>query len=452
MNLLVLSMLVFAGGSTVLAPAADQRVVCGPLVLEVHVSRTAHVFHLVDQISAWDNACHGQYRRHMELSEEDERLLAGYAAVRAKRRWGQGLEQTFYTPLELEAAIRAGLRAGHLRPDEAEAIRPVLEHFAGRAEELLASKKAVLDGAFDKLDRARLERFAKQLARFTGVRKLSVPTFPLASPEPGGGGMDGGVLRWELCTDELPFSVLAHELTHAFVMQKQELIEAVAADTPGLSTTLLGEGLAYALAPGLERDGEQDLLRLNVAQDRADGKSWEDEGYGRQRLFGLALRPLLSEALEREKLEDFLPRARDVFRALREVHEARADAPGLGPPKLAVAGPSGAVVRERLLDSRFHLWISCFDHVRSYYDEVLPKLGKGDLLVLLVAADDGGRIPAEHAALAPLAPDEVERRLGRGESVAEERTREDGLRIVLLAAPRRTALEELARTTPLLAE
>ena len=450
MNGLVLTALLLAGGPT--ARAADQRVVCGPLVLEVHVSRTAHVFHLVDQISAWDNACHGQYRRHMQLSEEDELLLASYAAVRAKRRWGQGLEQTFYTPLELNAAIRAGLRAGHLRPDEAEAIRPVLEHFAGRADELLASKKAVLERAFDQVDRERLERVAKQLARFTGVRKLSVPTFPLASPEPGGGGMDGGVLRWELSGEELPFSVLVHELTHAFVMQKQELIEAVAVDTPGLSTTLLGEGLAYAFAPGIERDGEQDSLRWNVAQDRANGQGWEDEGYGRQRLFGLALRPLLSEALEREKLEDFLPRARDVFRALREVHEASTKAPGLGPPKLAIAGPAGDVVRERLLDSRFHLWISRFDHVRSYYDDVLPKLGKGDLLVLLVAADDAARIPAEHAALSPLAPDELERRLGRGETVAEERTREDGLRVVLLAAPHRGALEELARTTRLLAE
>ncbi len=41
-------------------PPPDERIACGPLVLEVYVSRTAHLFHVVDQISAWDNACHGQ--------------------------------------------------------------------------------------------------------------------------------------------------------------------------------------------------------------------------------------------------------------------------------------------------------------------------------------------------------------------------------------------------------
>jgi hypothetical protein len=66
-------------------PRPDQRVVCGPLTLEGHVSRTAHVFHLVDQLSRWDDSCHGQYREHMELSEEDEAALARYAEVRDER-------------------------------------------------------------------------------------------------------------------------------------------------------------------------------------------------------------------------------------------------------------------------------------------------------------------------------------------------------------------------------
>jgi len=74
-------------------PRPAERIACGPLTLEVYVSRTAHVFHVVDQLSRWDNSCHGQYREHMELSAEDEALLARYAEVRAKRRWGQGLEQ-----------------------------------------------------------------------------------------------------------------------------------------------------------------------------------------------------------------------------------------------------------------------------------------------------------------------------------------------------------------------
>lgn len=120
-------------------PKPDERIACGPLVLEVYVSRTAHLFHVVDQLSAWDNSCHGQYRVQMSLSAEDEGALSSYARVREKRRWGQGLEQTFYVPLDLDGAIRAGVRAGQLTDGEAKAIRPVLERFASRVEDLLSS-------------------------------------------------------------------------------------------------------------------------------------------------------------------------------------------------------------------------------------------------------------------------------------------------------------------------
>ena len=38
-----------------------QRVEAGPLILDVHVSRTANLFHAVDQISGWSPFCHDQY-------------------------------------------------------------------------------------------------------------------------------------------------------------------------------------------------------------------------------------------------------------------------------------------------------------------------------------------------------------------------------------------------------
>ena len=31
-------------------PEPDQRVTCGPLTLDVYISRTAHLFHVVDQL------------------------------------------------------------------------------------------------------------------------------------------------------------------------------------------------------------------------------------------------------------------------------------------------------------------------------------------------------------------------------------------------------------------
>ncbi len=429
-------------------PKAEQHISCGPLTLEVYVSRTAHLFHVVDQLSAWDNACHGQYRQHMSLSPEDEAALKSYAEVRQHRRWGAGLEQAFYVPLDLEAAIRAGVKAHNLTDEEARVIRPVLERFATRVDALLASKRDVLEHAFTKIDRPRLTKAAEDLSHFTGVKKLSVPVFPLASPESGGGGMDGGRLRWELDSDEVKFSVLLHELTHGFFQQKEDVMRPVIEKTPGLSMTLLGEGFAYAMAPGLYPDGEEDNLAYNVAKDRAEDKAWKDDGPGRFREYALALRPLFKDALHESSLEAFLPRARDVYLALREVEAAKRDQGG-GSPKLVIGGPANEVVRERLLESKYSRWIRRFDHDAKSYAEVVPMLGKGDLLVLLVAGDEAERIPSEQASLSPVPLPEIDQRLKKGETIAEAR---DGatFRVVLLGAPTRKALEDLVRKTALL--
>jgi hypothetical protein len=429
-------------------PRPEQRIACGPLTLEVYVSRTAHVFHVVDQLAAWDDSCHGQYREHMELSPEDEAELARYAEVRGKRRWGQGLEQTFYVPHDLEDAARAGERAKQVTRWELDVILPVLRRFAPRAEELLDSKRTVLEHAFEGVDRARLTEAAEKLARFTGTKKLTVPVFPLASPAPGGGGMDGGRLRWELYDGNVSSSVLLHELTHAFFAQREAELRTVVEATPGLSLTLLGEGFAYAMAPGLYPDGDGDNLRYNVAKDRENHQAWEDDGPGRYRTYALGLRPLLAQALEEQAtLESFLPRARDVFLALREVEEATVAA--IGPPKLAIAGPAGDVVRERLLDSKYHLWINWFNHAEGSYREVLPELHAGDLFVLLVVAGDE-RIPEAFASLSPVPQQEIERHLASGKTIEEERVEPAGYRVVLLAAPTRDELQELARATRLL--
>ena len=40
---------------------APQTWKAGPLTLDVHISRTATLFHVVDQISEWSPYCHRQY-------------------------------------------------------------------------------------------------------------------------------------------------------------------------------------------------------------------------------------------------------------------------------------------------------------------------------------------------------------------------------------------------------
>jgi hypothetical protein len=80
-----------AGEARAAEPAAasiDTTVAAGPLVLRVHVSRTAQVFHVVDQLAAWSEFCHAQYARAVALSDDERALLAEHARVRAKLGWG----------------------------------------------------------------------------------------------------------------------------------------------------------------------------------------------------------------------------------------------------------------------------------------------------------------------------------------------------------------------------
>ena len=426
-------------------PAPDERIECGPLTIDVYISRTAHLFHVVDQISEWDNACHGQYRRHMQLSSEDEGILRRHSEMRQTKRWGQGLEQTFYTPLGVDAAIKAGKKAGRLNAEQARVVEAALEHFAPRIEELMESQRETLVQAFKQVDRAALTDFAEKVSRFTGVRKLTVPAFPLASPEPGGGGMDGGRLRWELSSEAINESVLIHELTHAFFMPRNDLLQETVERTPGLHMTLLGEGFAYATAPGIYTGGKElDVLASNVRNDRQNDEAWQDPGYGRQREYGLALRPLLAAAYEDgQKLEEFLPRARDVFLALREVEEAR---PG---PTLYIAGPARDPVKERLAGTRFQWSHLTFNHHVDSYKKSLRESRRGDWLVIAVCGDDDERIPAEVAYLSPMPVDKLEKRLRARKKVVEARYEGD-LRIVLVAAATQRELDALIAATPLL--
>jgi len=58
------------------AAARSEEWKAGPLTLEVHVSRTANLFEIVDNLSNWDRYAHAQYRRHFTLSDEDEAAIA----------------------------------------------------------------------------------------------------------------------------------------------------------------------------------------------------------------------------------------------------------------------------------------------------------------------------------------------------------------------------------------
>lgn len=314
------------------ATAGDgETLEAGPLRLEVHVSRTAHLFHVVDQISEWSPFCHGQYLRALEpLSAEDRALLAEHRSVRARRGWGQGLEQTFYTPLDLEDALAAGLELGHLDPRDAEVEALVLEHFAPRVEALMASDRPHLDAFRVRLraEREALEVLARKLARLVGEAPPPVPVYLIANPAARdfGGGFNGGRLTLEVPREADALGTFLHEVFHAFLdLRRADVVRVLEGVDGRLDYQTLNEGLAHAVSPGLRHAaGQGDPLAERVRAALRRGEGLDDYGY-RVHRYALALRPLVREALDDEGLTfaALLPRAIDVWHAVAELELAR---------------------------------------------------------------------------------------------------------------------------------
>src|SRR5687767_8559798 len=132
---------------------APRVLEAGPLTCEIHISRTAHLFHVVDQLSEWSEHCHSQYGRHFKrgITSFDRDALDAHVKVRKQRGWGEGLEQTFYSPLDLEGAIKVGLEKKHLDAVQAEVERMVLAHFGPRVDALIADNRKLLESYADRL-------------------------------------------------------------------------------------------------------------------------------------------------------------------------------------------------------------------------------------------------------------------------------------------------------------
>lgn len=305
----------------------------GPLQLELQPGRTAHLFHVVDQISQWDQYCHRQYLgpfmdQDGKLADADLAMLRRHVAVRRKHGWGAGLEQTFYVPADLATALADGVKERRLTAAEADEERAVFEHFAARIDALRQQEQPRIAVFGKRLqdELPRLREFAGKLARFCGVERVSVPVFLLANPHDRefGGGFNGGRLTLEIPRNYDAMPSFLHECMHAFLNQKEAQLTRMIPAGLELDWQTLNEGIAHALAPGLfVPAGTGDPLREDVAQDLARLSSLQN-GLVRFRRFGLALRPLLREALDDPKssVEAFVPRAVDSWRVLRELDAA----------------------------------------------------------------------------------------------------------------------------------
>jgi len=248
----------FAATSVISAQTKDLDL--GGVVISVSDSRTAQVFHIVDQLSQWDSASHRQYvrwaARNLNLGQEDQKLLQKHAELRRGRGWGHGFEQAFYVDDSIEVAAKRAVE-----------------------NELISAK---------------------------------VPLFLAPNPEEGnaGGGFNGGRLVVEVQEQPDPLPTLFHECLHALLRRHKEAIR-VAAESVGLSWGALNEGIAHAFSPGLtdNTQGGDPLAEWLVKSSLASDSSVQ------KYMVAVVIRPLLRSALDRnETFTSFLPKAVNKLR------------------------------------------------------------------------------------------------------------------------------------------
>ena len=439
--------------SVLLAAAPSVVLDAGPLKVEIRSSTSAQLFHIVDQLSGWSIYCHPQFRRALgPFSAGEEALLQKHAAIRKARGYGV-LDQVFYPAEDWRSALDSAVKAGRLSRSEADTEREVLSYFSPKVTKLINAGRPAVEGAVAGLRKrtGEMTTFARKAARFTGQAELRMPLYLVPSGEKGsgGGGANGGVLVVEVAEGGDPYFTLIHEAWHAFVAHQASALDDAVKTTPGLDRTLLGEGMAYVIYPGLYHSGSDDALLKKVQSDLGEMKTNGDERFRRYALFNryaLALRPLLAAALDdpHETLVRFLPRACDVFRALESLDPAL-ESPGVH--GFFLFGPKIQSIWDRAVRQRVNVWGRRHD-VKGY--EVLANARAGDVvLLLLTAAELSTEIPDAWRDLLPAPLAQVKASLDAGRPFEADATRR-GWTVILLAAPDEASLAELARQSPTL--
>jgi hypothetical protein len=303
--------------------AAPWRLDLGGLVLVVSAAPTAQVFHIVDQLSQWDVYSHKQYMRWADrtqfLDRRDRELLEQHAGLR-KKRGGHGFEQTFLVEDSIDNAAAKGIAEGLLAVNEAQAERDILLHFAPKLEPLLRERQKEIERLEQQLEseRARLTQVVEQLARFAEMRlPPTVTVFLVANTEEqsGGGEANGGRLVVEVPAPDA-IGTLLHESLHRLLEPQKGEIRA-AAERAALDFTVLNEGIAYALYPGITADTEQgDRLIEQLVRMQLRGVPASDR-YLQFDLIAAVIRPLLKAALaHNETITTFLPKATAKWRSI----------------------------------------------------------------------------------------------------------------------------------------
>jgi hypothetical protein len=293
----------------------------GPVQLTLSDSRTAQVFHVVDQLSKWGPRTHVQYaawaEKELPLDAQERAMLAAHARLRGRRGVG-ALDQAFYVDEPIADATQDAIDKKLLAPEDAKAERALLDHFAPRLEPLLAEQKPAIETFIAELsEQAKaVAPLAAQLGRLCETEE-TVPVQAFLVPDPstaaGDGELMGGRLVMEVIADDDNSPTFFHELFHAVIERRRGSI-AIAAQkcAEPIDPETMEEGLAYAFAPGLVHPSGPDALATMVADDQGRALVERDVRFAR---LGLSLRTELASALEggHETLGAFLPKECDAW-------------------------------------------------------------------------------------------------------------------------------------------
>ena len=289
----------------------------GRLTISVSDSWTAQVFHIVDQLAEWDTSSHQAYRRwartNLRLDTEDRQLLQKHAEMRRARGWGNGFEQAFHVDYSIEAAAARAVDQKLLSAEEAASEQTILLHFAPKLVALRDQHQQQIEAFKARLfaERSRLSPWFDKLVRFSETKTtVKVPVFLVANAEEGsgGGGADGGQIVVEVPAPS-PMGVLFHESLHILLAPHLDEIKA-AAESAGMRSGNLNEGIVYAMAPGLtDNPAEVDSLAEQVARFLQHGTP-ASNNYAESYMIATVIRPVLRASIDAgETFPLFLPKA-----------------------------------------------------------------------------------------------------------------------------------------------
>ncbi len=288
------------------APERGVRLPMGRLSLVVMTSRTASLFHATDQLSHWSPFSHPQYAKWLPRADAApvaEALLARQRVLRSRLGWGKGLEDALYTDdPDVGHALDVAVGAGLLAATDAREEKEILEGMAPLLEVHLAEGSARATSLVDRL-RESTPSFARLfdswlvLADVPPPSSLEIVFVPSPGRGSGGGGANGKAIVVELPEEgsvDPTMTTVAHETIHAILRpRKAEMAAKAESCGHGLDTTTIGEGFAYATAPGLFSYGG--TRRLEEGAERAEPGS----AYRAFHEVALALRPALRAKLGR---------------------------------------------------------------------------------------------------------------------------------------------------------